>query len=124
MPDERVGGERGRCGERRGIQEGWIVVGGDACLGVRCVVGKRLWIVSKGSVRIAARRQMGTESGVVDPVSVVMDLHDLRMKEDEVARRRTCGHVVILFFQKGVRRGRREACIFRAENSQYACLYV
>ena len=118
MPDERVGGERGRCGERRGIHEGCIVVGGDAWLVVRLVIGRRLWIVSRGSVRIAARRRMGTESGVVDPVSVVMDLHDLRMKEDEVALRRTCGHEVMLLFQRGVRRGRREACVLRGEKSQ------
>jgi hypothetical protein len=52
-------------------------------------------------VRIAARSRIGTESGVVDLVSVEMDLQDLRMKEDEVARRRTCGHVVMLFFQRG-----------------------
>jgi hypothetical protein len=32
--------------------------------------------------------------------------------------------VVIIFFQRGVRRGRREACVLRGENSQYACLYV
>ena len=74
------------------------MVGGEACLVARFVMGRRLWIVSRGSVRIAARRRMGTESGVVDPVSVVMDLHDLRMKEDEVALRRTCGHVEMLFF--------------------------
>ena len=70
-------------------------------------------MVLKSSVRTAARRRMGTESGVVDPVSVKMDLQDLRMNEDKVARRRTCGHVVILFFQRGVRRGRREACVLR-----------
>jgi hypothetical protein len=46
------------------------------------------------------------------------------MNEDEVARRRTCGHVVISFFQRGVRRGRREACVLRGEKSQYVSLYV
>ena len=66
---------------------------------------------------------MGTESGVVDPVSLEMDLQDLKMEEG-VARRRTCGHVVMLFFQNGVRRGRSEACVFRGEKSQYPCLYV
>ena len=75
-------------------------------------------MVSSGSVRIAARRRMGTEIGVVDPESVVMDLQDLRMKEFEVALRRTCDHLVILFFQRGVRRGRREACVLRGEKSQ------
>jgi hypothetical protein len=40
---------------------------------------------------------MGTERGVVDPVSVEMDLQDVSRKEDEVARRRICGHVVMLF---------------------------
>jgi hypothetical protein len=73
--------------ESRGIQEGWILMGGDACLGVRCAItamGRRLWIVSRGSVRTAARRRKGTESGVVDPVSVEMDLLDLSMREDEV----------------------------------------
>ena len=85
---------------------------------LRLVMGRRLCIVSRGSVRIAARRRMGTERGVVDPVSVVMDLHDLRMKEDEVALRRTCGHEVMLLFQRGVRRCRREACVLRGEKSQ------
>jgi hypothetical protein len=47
---------------------------------------------------------MGTESEVVDPVCVEMDLQELRRMEVEVARRRGCGHVVMLFFQKGVRR--------------------
>ena len=93
-------------------------------MGVRLVRGRRLWIVSRGSVRIAARRRMGTESELVEPVSVVMDLQDLRRKEDEVARRRTCGHLAMLFFQRGVRRGRREAGVLRGEKSQCACLYV
>jgi hypothetical protein len=65
---------------------------------------------------------MGTESEVVDPVSVDMDLQDLRRMEVVVARRRTCGHVVMLFFQRWVRRGRRDACVLRGENSQYSCL--
>jgi hypothetical protein len=56
---------------------------------------------------------MGTESGVVDPVSLEMDLQDLSMKEEGLARRRTCGHVVMLLFQRGVRRRRREACVLR-----------
>ena len=43
---------------------------------------------------------MGTDSGVVGPVSVEMDLQDLSMKEVEEARSRTCGHVVMLFFQR------------------------
>jgi hypothetical protein len=83
-----------------------------------------LWIVSVGSVRTAARRRMGTESGAVDPVSLEMDLQDMSMKEEGVARRRTCGHVVMWFCQRGMRRGRREAYVLRGENSQYACLYV
>jgi hypothetical protein len=65
---------------------------------------------------------MGTEIEVVDPLSVDMDLQDLRSMEVVVAWRRTCGHVVMLFFQRGVRRGRRDACVLRGENSQYACL--
>jgi hypothetical protein len=32
---------------------------------------------------------------------VEMDLQDLRRMEVEVARRRTCGHVVMLFIQRG-----------------------
>jgi hypothetical protein len=35
---------------------------------VRLVVGRRLWIVSEGSVRTAARRRMGIERGEVDHV--------------------------------------------------------
>jgi hypothetical protein len=85
-------------------------------------MGKRLCMVSSGSVRTAAIRRMGTESEVVDPVSVEMDLQGLRRREVEVARRRTCGHVVMLCFQRWVRRGRRVACVLRGVNSQYACL--
>jgi hypothetical protein len=58
-------------------------------------------MVSRGSVRTAARRRMGTESEAVDPVCVEMDLQDVRRREDEVARRRTCGHGVMLCFQRG-----------------------
>jgi hypothetical protein len=78
--------------------------------------------VARGSVRTEARRRIGTESGAEDPLCVEMDLHDLRRREVEVARRRTCGHVVMLCFHRGLRRGRREACVLRRENSQYACL--
>ena len=67
---------------------------------------------------MAARSRMGTESGVVDPVSMETDLQDLSRKEEGVARRRTCGHVVMLFFHRGWRRGRREACVLREEKSQ------
>jgi predicted phage tail protein len=38
---------------------------------------------------------------MVDPVSVDMDLQDWRRMEVLVARRRTCGHVVMLFRQRG-----------------------
>jgi hypothetical protein len=65
---------------------------------------------------------METESEVVDPVCVEMDLQDLRRMEVVVARRRTCGHVVMLFRQKGVRRGMRDVCVLRGVNAQYACL--
>jgi hypothetical protein len=65
---------------------------------------------------------MGTESEVADPVCVEMDLQDLRRMEVEMARRKTCGHVVVLFFQRGVRRGRRDICVSRGVKSQYACL--
>jgi hypothetical protein len=79
-------------------------------------------MVSRGSVRTAARRRMGIESEVVDPVFVEMDLQNLRRREIEVARRRTCGHVLMLSFQRGVRLGRRDECVLRGVNSQYACL--
>jgi hypothetical protein len=65
---------------------------------------------------------MATKSEVVDPVSVGMDLHDWRRMEVLVARRRTFGHVVVLFHQRGMRRGRREVCVRRGVKSQYACL--
>jgi hypothetical protein len=80
-------------------------------------------MVSRGSVRTAARRRMGTEREVAVPVCLEMDLQDLRRMEVEVARRRTCGHVVMLFFQRGVRRGRRDACVFAG--CQFTiCLFV
>jgi hypothetical protein len=58
-------------------------------------------MVSRGSVRTAARRRMGTEREVVVPLCVEMDLQDLRRMEVGLARRRTCGHVVMMFFPKG-----------------------
>ena len=61
-------------------------------MGVGFVTGRRLCTVSEGSVRIAARRRIGIEREVVDPVSLEMDWQDLRMKEEGVARRRTCDH--------------------------------
>jgi hypothetical protein len=43
-----------------------------------------------------------------------------------VARRRTCGHVVMLFRQRGVRRGRRDVCSVRCEIAVclFACVRV
>jgi hypothetical protein len=65
---------------------------------------------------------MEAEIAVVDPLCVEMDLQDLRRMEVVKARSRTCGHVVMLFFKRGVRRERREACVLRGENSRDACL--
>jgi hypothetical protein len=79
-------------------------------------------MVSRGSVRTAASRRMGTESESAAPSSVDVDLHDLRRMEELEARRRTCGHVVMLLCQRGVRRGRRDVCVRRGVKSQYACL--
>ena len=73
MSGERVEGSLGRCGLRRGIQEGCRVVGREACLMLRFVTGRRLWIVSVGSVRIAASRRTGIVREVSDPVSLEMD---------------------------------------------------
>jgi hypothetical protein len=67
---------------------------------------------------------MRTESEVVDLVIVEIDLHDWRRMEELEARRRTCGHVVMLFWQRGVRRGRRDVCVRRGGKSQYACFKV
>jgi hypothetical protein len=55
-------------------------------------------MVSRGSVRTAARRRMGTESEAAAPPRVDMDLHDLRGMEELEARRRTCGQVEMLFY--------------------------
>jgi hypothetical protein len=67
------------------------VVRGEAFFVVRCVVGKRLCMVSRGSVRTAARRRMGTETEAAAPSKVYMNLYDLRRMEELEARRRTCG---------------------------------
>jgi hypothetical protein len=53
-----------------------------------------------------------------------MDLQDLRMMEEEEARRRIHGHVVMLFSHRGLRRGRRDLCAWRGVRSLYACLFV
>jgi hypothetical protein len=55
---------------------------------------------------------MGTESEVVDPASVDMDLHDWRRMKVSVARRRTCDQVLILFWQRWFTRGRRDVCLY------------
>ena len=64
-------------------------------MGLRFVTGRRLWTVSVGSVRTAARRRTGIVREVLDPVSLVIDWQDLRMKEEGVARRRTCDQSVM-----------------------------
>jgi hypothetical protein len=79
-------------------------------------------MVSRGLVRTAARRRMGTDCEVVDYSSIDIDLHDLRGMEELEARRRSCGHVVMLLSQRGARRGRRVECVRRGANSQYVCL--
>jgi hypothetical protein len=66
---------------------------------------------------------MGTESEVVDPVSVDTDLQDWRKMEVLVARRRTCIHVVMLFRQRGARR-REEGCVCSARCEIAVCLFV
>jgi hypothetical protein len=58
-------------------------------------------MVSRGSLRIGARRRMGIESEVAAPSRVNTDLHDLRRMEELEARRRTCGQVVMLLCYKG-----------------------
>jgi hypothetical protein len=75
-------------------------------------------MVSRGSVRTAARRRMGTEKEAAAPSRVDMDFHDLRRMEELEARRRTCGHVVMLFYQFGVRRARRDVCVFGGVRSR------
>ena len=64
-------------------------------MGLRFATGMRLWTMSEGSVRTAARWRIGMEREVLDPVSLEMDWLDLRMKEEGVARRRTCDHSVM-----------------------------
>jgi hypothetical protein len=99
-----------------------MVVGGEAYLVVRCAVGMRLYMVSRGSVRTAARRRMGTESESAAPSRVDTDLLDLRRMKELESRSRICGQVVMLFFPRGVRRGRRDVCVRRGVKSEYACL--
>jgi hypothetical protein len=62
-------------GRRAGEKGDWgcRVVGREACLMLRFVTGRRLWIVSVGSVRIAASRRIGIVREVSDPVSLEMD---------------------------------------------------
>jgi hypothetical protein len=80
-------------------------------------------MVSVDSVMTAARRRSGIERESVVPSSVATDLRGLRRMEEMEARRRTCGHVVILLFHnRGVRRWRRDLCVWRGVKSQYACL--
>jgi hypothetical protein len=79
-------------------------------------------MVSRGSVRTAARRRMGMASESAATSSVDMNLHDMRRMEELEARSRTCGFVVILLSHRGVRRGWRDVSVRRGVKSQYACL--
>jgi hypothetical protein len=80
-------------------------------------------MASRGSVRTAARRRIGTESESLAPSRVHMDLQGFRgIMEDVEARRRNCGHVVMLLCHRGVRRERRDLRVRRGVKSQYACL--
>jgi hypothetical protein len=56
-------------------------------------------MVFMGFVRIAARRRVGTETGSFAPSRMDIVLHDLRRTEVSEARRRGCGHVVMVFLQ-------------------------
>jgi hypothetical protein len=67
---------------------------------------------------------MGTERGLRAPSSEDIVLHDLRRVDEEEARKRSCGQVVMVFFQRGVRRDSRDKWVWRGVMSQYACLYV
>jgi hypothetical protein len=69
-------------------------------------------MVLRGYVRTATKRRMRTERGWRASSREDMILHDFRRK-DEVVVRKTCGNVVMKFFQRGVRRERRDTCVWR-----------
>jgi hypothetical protein len=52
-------------------------------------------------VRTATRRRIGTASESLASSRVYMDLHGLRRMEELEARRRICGHVVMLLCKRG-----------------------
>jgi hypothetical protein len=68
---------------------------------IGCVMGKRLWIGARGSVRAAARRRMETERELLAPLSVDTDLQGLRWMDEVKAQWRCCGHVVVLILRRG-----------------------
>jgi hypothetical protein len=70
-------------------------------------------MVSVGSVRTVARRRIRTESESLAPSRVDTVLRGLRRMEELEARRRICGHVVILLLHRGARRERRGLCVRR-----------
>jgi hypothetical protein len=61
-----------------------------------------------GSLRTVAKRRMGTERRSFVPSRVDMVLHELRRTETSETPKRSCGHEVMEFFQRGVRRERRD----------------
>jgi hypothetical protein len=66
-------------------------------------------------VRTTAKRLMGTERGSLAPSRVGIVLHDLRRTDKSEARRGSCGRVVMEFLQRGVRRERRDTCVWGGE---------
>jgi hypothetical protein len=66
---------------------------------------------------------MRTESESLTPSGVDMDyLRGMRRMEELEARRKICGHVVILLWKRGVRQERRVLCVRRGVKSEYTCL--
>jgi hypothetical protein len=63
---------------------------------VGCVMGMRLWIVSRGSLRTEAKRRMGAQSESLDSSRLYTDFFGLRRVVYLEARRRSFGNVEIL----------------------------
>jgi hypothetical protein len=93
-----------RRGRRSGSHEVWIVVGETVCLEVWGEVGSRLCMVLRGSVSTAWERWVEMDRGSRPPSREDTALHDLRRPCKREARKRSCGHVVMDNFQRGVSR--------------------
>jgi hypothetical protein len=75
-------------------------------------------------VRTDVKRWIVTERESDAASRVEMNWQSLMRMEESEELRRSCGHVLMKIFQRGVRHDKRDTCVWLGVKSQYACLQV